>query len=69
MANANPSFSSGIDEPQGNKSKAKVIINRPPSATELKNAAGEDRPHAIVENNESHIKTQLRSGTVKTVRK
>ncbi len=72
MANANPSGPSATAS-TANVAPAKPVVRRvvkEPKATDFKQGKmGEDKMHEVVEDNDYHIKTQLRSGTIKISRK
>jgi hypothetical protein len=49
--------------------KAPASMGHAPKANDFKTGPVEDKVHEIIEDNDKGIITQLRSGTVKTVRK
>ena len=71
MANANPSSPQII-----NADKSQKVGKGKPRVREIKKAeltkeqleSMRDRPHQVIEENDKHTVTQLRSGTVKIVR-
>ena len=71
MANANPSGPSKVNaDPSQKVSKGKPRVRdiKVQELTKEQKESMRDRPHEVIEENDVHTVTQLRSGTLKIVR-